>query len=66
VTSCAIDQEGYLTGQAFINFKNSIEGTQISIFQGSPEVTGKPPAEMKMGDRATLPGQATVVSRFPK
>ncbi len=66
VTSCAIDSEGYLTGQAFLNLKSSVEGTQIFIYQGSPEEIGVPPAEMSPGDRITLPNQATVVSRFQK
>jgi glycine hydroxymethyltransferase len=66
VTSCAIDSAGYLTGQAFLNLKSSVEGTPIFIFQGSPEKIGVPPAEMSTGDRITLPTQATVVSRFPK
>jgi glycine hydroxymethyltransferase len=66
VTSCAIDSDGFLTGQAFLNLKSSAEGTQIFIFQGSPNKTGKPPAEMSTGDRVTLPAQAMVISRFPK
>jgi glycine hydroxymethyltransferase len=66
VTSCAIDRDGYLTGQAYINFKNSTDGSQIFIYQGSPDKAGKAPAEMNTGDRVTLPGSATVVSRFPK
>jgi len=66
VTSCAIDSDGFLTGQAFLNLKSTAEGTQIFIFQGSPKKIGKPPAEMGTGDRVTLPSQATVVSRFPK
>jgi glycine hydroxymethyltransferase len=66
VTSCAIDSDGFLTGQAFLNLKSTAEGTQIFIFQGSPNKIGKPPAEMSTGDRVTLPAQATVISRFPK
>ena len=66
VTSCAIDSDGLLTGQAFLNLKSTAEGTQVFIFQGSPKKIGKPPAEMGIGDRVTLPSQATVVSRFPK
>jgi glycine hydroxymethyltransferase len=66
VTSCAIDRDGFLTGQAFLNHKNSTEGTPIFIYQGSPNKTEKTPAEMGTGDRVTLPGQATVLSRFPK
>jgi glycine hydroxymethyltransferase len=66
VTSCAIDSEGFLTGQAFLDLKSAKEGTQIFIFQGSPNKVNKPAAEMSTGDRVTLPSQAAVVSRFPK
>lgn len=66
VTSCAIDSEGYLTGQALVDKKHEKEGTQIYIFQGAPEKPGKPPAELMDGDRVTLPVQGTVISRFPK
>jgi glycine hydroxymethyltransferase len=66
VTSCAIDSEGYLTGQAFVDNKHKKEGTPIYIFQGAPDKSGKPPAELKTGDRVTLPVQATVIRRFLK
>jgi glycine hydroxymethyltransferase len=66
VTSCAIDQDGYLTGQAFLEEKSTAEGTLVHIYQGSPDKTGKPPAELETGDRVALPSQAEVVSRFPK
>jgi glycine hydroxymethyltransferase len=66
VTSCAIDSEGFLSGQAYLDLKNREEGTQIYIYQGAPEKAGKPPAEMSTGDRVTLPAQATVIRRFPK
>ncbi|MFL7893162.1 MAG: glycine cleavage system aminomethyltransferase GcvT [Anaerolineales bacterium] len=66
VTSCAIDQEGYLTGQAFLDRKSTAEGTQIFIYQGAPDKFGKPPAELSPGDRTPLPSPATVISRFPK
>lgn len=66
VTSCAIDSEGFLTGQASLELKYAVEGTPVFIFQGSPKMAGKPPAELKTGDRVTLPTAAVVVSRFPK
>jgi glycine hydroxymethyltransferase len=66
VTSCAIDSDGYLTGQAFLDLKSKNDGTQINIYQGAPKALGKPPAEMGTGDRVTLPAQATVLRRFPK
>lgn len=66
VTSCAIDSEGSLTGQAFVSEKYAAENTPIYIYQGSPETAGKAPAELETGDRVTLPARATVLSRFPK
>jgi glycine hydroxymethyltransferase len=52
VTSCAIDSESFLTGQAFIELPYSAEGTPILIYQGG------------VMDRPATP--AKVVSRFPK
>jgi glycine hydroxymethyltransferase len=66
VTSCAVDSEGFLTGQAFVEQKFALEGTPVWIFQGAPKTTGKPPAELKTGDRVTLPTPAFILSRFPK
>ncbi len=66
VTSCSLDSEGTLTGQAYVTLSNAVEGTPIFIFQGSPKDAGVAPAEMTMKDKATLPGAAVVVSRFPK
>lgn len=66
VTSCAIDSEGFLTGQAFIKTRYSVEGTPIVIFQGSPKQSSKAPADLKQDDQVILPTPAVVVSRFPK
>lgn len=66
VTSCAIDSEGLLTGQALLDLKSAEEGTPIYVYQGSPKQPGKAPAELSTGDRVTLPTAAVVVSRFPK
>ena len=52
VTSCAIDSERFLTGQAFIELPYSAEGTPIQIYQGG------------VMDRPATP--AKVVSRFAK
>jgi glycine hydroxymethyltransferase len=65
VTSCAVDQEGFLTGQAFVELKNNEPGTQLWIYQSAPDKVGKPPAELAIGDKTTLPAPATVISRFP-
>jgi len=66
VSSCSLDSEGYLTGQAYVSLANAIEGTPIFIYQGSPDKAGKAPAEFTLADKTTLPGAAVVVSRFPK
>jgi len=66
VTSCAIDQEGYLTGQAFVDNKTAVEGTRIYIYQGASDKEQKAPAILKIGDRVALPSPATIVSRFAK
>ena len=66
VTSCAVDKEGYLTGQAYLDQKYAIEGTSISIFQSASKQSNKAPADLNEGDRVSLPTPATVLSRFPK
>jgi len=66
VTSCAIDREGFLTGQAFVEFDYANEETPLFIFQGAPKSYGKTPSELITGDRVILPTPAVVISRFPK
>ena len=66
VTSCAIDTDGYLTGQAFIEEKANEEGSTIYIYQGAPDNIGKLPNELKTGDRVKLPTPAIIISRFAK
>jgi glycine hydroxymethyltransferase len=66
VTSCAIDQEGTLTGQAYVEIKYAEENISIYIYQGAPDKAGKAPAELKPGDKCTLPTSAVVIRRFPK
>jgi len=52
VTSCAVDAERFLTGQAYVALSHRTEGTPIFIHQGG--VMDRPPTA------------ASVVSRFPK
>jgi glycine hydroxymethyltransferase len=66
VTSCAVDSDGKLTGQAYLDLDHSAEGTQIYIYQNTPGSTGKLPADFKLGDKTALPSAAVVLSRFPK
>jgi glycine hydroxymethyltransferase len=66
VTSCAVDAEGFLTGQAYLDLKSAAVDTPIFVYQSAPEKAGPAPAEMKLGDKGLLPTAAVVVSRFPK
>jgi glycine hydroxymethyltransferase len=65
VTSCAVDQEGYLLGQAYLERKFIEEGSAIGIFQGGYKVA-PPSGPPQAGDRLTVPTAATVLSRFPR
>ncbi len=66
VTSCAIDSNGTLTGQAYLDQKSSEQGTPIFIYQSASDKTGKAPSDLTWGEKTTLPAQAVIVSRFPK
>jgi len=66
VTSCAVDAQGYLTGQAYLPLKFAKKDTPIFIYQSAPKKASPIPAEMKAGDKATLPNAAVVVTRFAK
>lgn len=66
VTSCAIDSDGYLTGQAYVDEKAAKLKTQLGIYQSASTKADKPAAELKPGDRVRLNDWATVISRFPK
>ena len=66
VTSCAVDAEGFLTGQAYLDLKSAVVDTPVFVYQSAPDKAGPAPAEMTLGDKAVLPTAAVVVSRFPK
>jgi glycine hydroxymethyltransferase len=66
VTSCAADQTGTLTGQAYVELKYAVEGTQIYVYQSAHKEAGIAPAELKLGDKGLVPTEAVVLSRFPK
>lgn len=66
VTSCSADRDGYLLGQAFVNVKYAAEGTPILIFQSASTEVDKAPASLVLGDRVTIPIEATILRRFPK
>jgi glycine hydroxymethyltransferase len=66
VTSCAIDSEGYLLGQAIVNQNMAETGTTLYIYQlgGGTRELRLPPA-IKPGARLPMPDSATVLTRFP-
>lgn len=66
VTSCALDSEGYLLGQAVIAESMSAPETAVAIYQlGGGKRTLSVPSEIKTGAKFPTPDGATVLSRFP-
>lgn len=66
VTSCAIDSDGYLLGQAFVPLSMSEPDTAVYIYQlggGSRQI--RVPNAIKNGSRLPMPDAATVLTRFP-
>ena len=68
VTSCAIDSEGYLLGQAYLKLTHAEEGTPIGVFQthGTAKLDAPRQDVLGVGARVQVPSPATVLSRFPK
>jgi glycine hydroxymethyltransferase len=66
VTSCAVDRDGFLLGQAFLEHKSTAEGTPICVFQGGYKPAAAGPNGPSTGDRLTVPTPATVLTRFPR
>ena len=66
VTSCAADKDGWITGLALVDQKESVEGTQLLIYQNCEKTSLKEPGVLKTGDKMTLPGAAVIISRYPK
>lgn len=66
VTSCAVDSDGFYTGQAFIELKLAEENTPIFIYQSAHSIGAQNIGSIKTGDKIALPSAAIVVSRFPK
>ncbi|MFN2209509.1 MAG: glycine cleavage system aminomethyltransferase GcvT [Candidatus Promineifilaceae bacterium] len=66
VTSCAIDQEGYLLGQAVLPQEMTEPGTPIYIYQlGGGQRDIRVPKGIDQGARLPMPDGATVLTRFP-
>ncbi len=66
VTSCAIDSEGYLLGQAVVPVEMSAEGTAVAIYQlGGGQRSIRVPDSVAVGAKLPIPDAATVLTRFP-
>lgn len=66
VTSCAIDYDGYLLGQAVLPVEMAKADTPIYIYQlGGGKRDIRAPKSIKQGARLPMPDAATVLTRFP-
>jgi glycine hydroxymethyltransferase len=66
VTSCAIDSNGYLLGQAIVPLDMAKTETLLSIYQlGGGKRSLRVPDDLKLGSRLPHPDTATVIKRFP-
>ena len=65
VTSCAIDNDGYLLGQAFVRDQFRRAGTKLRVLV-TPRRAPKAHEDLKMGDRVGLPVSIEVLRRFPR
>jgi glycine hydroxymethyltransferase len=66
VSSCAVDMDGFLTGQAYVETRVAEKGTIIYIYQGAPKDTSKVLGALQIGERVILPSPAHILRRFPK
>ena len=65
VTSCAMDTDGYLVGQACVGRRYTKVGTEINLFPHPiREDWEKPYEELEVGDRLVMHNEATVIRRF--
>jgi len=65
VTSCAVNQDGFQVGMAYIDNRFTLEGTKIGIVALAYDSKVKK-STMDIGDRYYLHEEATILSRFPK
>jgi len=66
VTSCSIDVEGQLVGQAYVKSNHAEPGTIVALFQTTRAWTGKPRDALQIGDTVQLHDRAVILSRFPE
>jgi glycine hydroxymethyltransferase len=66
VTSCSIDTEGHLVGQAYVKTDYAAPGTSIAVFQTTHAWTSKSRDALQIGDKVQLHDRAVIVDRFMK
>ena len=67
VTSCAIDQDGYLLGQALLPVELAEPGTPLAVYQmGGGSRPLRLPKALELGAKMPTPDAATVLTRFPE
>jgi glycine hydroxymethyltransferase len=67
VTSCAMDTEGYLVGQAYVDQRYAEVGTEVNIFPHPVrEEWEKPYEELEVGDRLVMHTEAKIIRRFKR
>lgn len=66
VTSCAIDSQGFLTGQAFLPIEYNKENQRIFIYQQAKKQADLRRNASQKEQRSGLPDEALVISRFMK
>jgi len=65
VTSCAIDTDGFLLGQALVRSEHRRSGTKLNVLV-KPRREPKAHDKLEEGDRVPLPIQIEVLRRFPR
>jgi glycine hydroxymethyltransferase len=64
VTSCSIDSEGHLVGQAYVRASHAEPGTTIALFQTARVWASKPRDTLEIGDSVQLHDRGVILSRF--
>jgi glycine hydroxymethyltransferase len=67
VTSCAVMPDGLPIGLAWLKESAAGEGAEVLIFaHASSMKADKHPADLRLGEKASVPQVAKILSRFPK
>jgi hypothetical protein len=64
VTSCSLDIDGHLVGQAYIKSRHTQSGTAIALFQTTRAWSGKARDDLKIDDQVQLHDRGVILSRF--